>query len=167
MRLRVSSRLVVLIALMAALGNALTLTLPIPLAPGIIMHFSQAPPLLVAATQGPLAGAVTGALSVLAASYMIASQGSMWNLLFIPIGNAILCGVAGLCARRVPPIAAALLGELAETPWIYLTTWLYIGLPACFVHMIVVKAYAEVFISAVIVQVLVSHRGIRRLLEAR
>lgn len=148
---------VVLVSLMAALGNALSLFLSLQLMPGIVVHLSQAPPLLVAVGLGPLPGAVTGALASLGAAYIISIQGSSWNLLFIPIGNAILCYVAGVASRRgLNPLFSSIIGEVAEAPWIYFTTGIILMLPQQVVLIIIGKALIEVCISGLIVQILMS-----------
>jgi riboflavin transporter FmnP len=159
-------KIVAYIAIMGALGNVLglvSLPLPSPIGAGRIeLHFSQLPPLLVAFTAGPIPGAVTGFLSLILETTKLGNP-------FVPLGNAILAGVAGLAARRLRPIFAGLLGEVAETPYLWGSIILWVGyvlkvpLPAiiAFTSIVNAKAFLEVAISCVIIEIILSRRGIR------
>jgi riboflavin transporter FmnP len=144
-----NSKVIAFVAVMGALGNVLGLfgvSLPTPIPQGRIeLHFSQLPPLLVAFTVGPIPGAVTGLLSLILETIKLGNP-------FVPFGNAILAGVAGLAARRFRPIFAGLLGEVAETPYLWGSIIFWVGyvmnvpLPAiiAFTSIINVKAFLEV-----------------------
>jgi riboflavin transporter FmnP len=159
-------KVVAFVAVMGALGNVLGLfglPLPAPIAQGRIeLHFSQLPPLLVAFTAGPIPGAVTGFLSLILETTKLGNP-------FVPLGNAILAGVAGLAARRLRPLFAGLLGEVAETPYLWGSIILWVGyvlkvpLPAivAFTSIVNVKAFLEVAISCVIIEIILSRSVIR------
>ena len=93
-------KVIAFVAVMGALGNVLglfSLPIPAPIPQGRIeLHFSQLPSLFVAFTAGPIPSALTGLLSVILATIKIGNP-------FIPLGNAILAGVAGLLIKRLRP----------------------------------------------------------------
>jgi len=157
---------IALIAIMSGLGNVIGLfglPIPTPFAWGRIeLHFSQLPPLLVAIAVGPIPGAITGFLS------LILETAKLGNPL-VPFGNAILAGVAGLAARRLRPIIAGLVGEIVETPYLWVSMIFWVGyilqvpLPAiiAFTSIVNAKAFIEVAISGLIIEIILSRSQIR------
>ncbi|RLG50954.1 MAG: hypothetical protein DRN96_06420 [Thermoproteota archaeon] len=155
-----SARRASIIAIMAALGNVLALV-SVPLMPGVRVHFSQLPALLLSVVLGPFEGAVTGFLSSLATSYMIGTFAAA----FIPLGVAILCFSAGLAARRVMPALACIIGFLAELPYMLFTTHFISGLPFSVVSVIAAKAMLEDMVSGVLIEALLAKPGLKEALQ--
>ncbi len=155
-----SARRASIIAIMAALGNALALV-SFPLMPGVRVHFSQLPALLLSVVLGPIEGAVAGLLGALATSYMIGS----FSAAFIPIGVAILCFSTGLAARRVMPALACVIGFLAELPYMLLTTRIISRLPLSVVSVIAAKALVEDMVAGVMIEALLAKPGLREMLQ--
>ena len=155
---RFSARLIALVAVISALGNVLGfLSVRLPSAPGttVEFHLSALPALLLAVSIGPLAGAVTGALSLVVATLQIGN-------VFIPFGNAILAGVAGVCSGKLkfsPPVSAVL-GEAAESPYTWVACMIY-GVPQSIIAFIIVKAFIEVLMSGAIVELVLRSPPIR------
>ena len=148
---------------MGALGNLLgmlSISIPSPFI-RIELHLSQLPPLLIGVTLGPSWGAIAGALSLIMATLHIGNP-------LIPLGNAILAGIAGLAARRFRPLVACLIGELAETPfiWFSILAWAGIicGVPLRalipIIGIVNLKAFLEVLISASIIEMLLRHPAV-------
>jgi len=95
--MKIPVRLVALVAIMSALGNILGfISIRLPSAPGttVEFHLSVLPALLLAVSIGSIAGAVTGALSLVVATVKIGN-------IFIPFGNALLAGITGLLSNRL------------------------------------------------------------------
>jgi uncharacterized membrane protein len=164
-----NQKTIALIAVMAALGNVISmfgLTLPAPIPEGRIeLHFCQLPPLLVAMAVGPIPGAITGFLS------LVLETAKLGNPL-VPFGNAILAGIAGLAAKRLRPIFAGLIAEVVETPYLWGSMILWVGyvmkvpMPAivALTSIINAKAFIEVAISCVIIEIVLSRKRIREAL---
>lgn len=161
-------KLLIFVALMGSLGNLLglvSITIPSPFL-NIELHFSQLTPLLVGIHFGPLWGAITGALSLIIATIKIGNP-------LIPLGNAILAGVAGIAAKKFRPLLAGLIGELAETPFIWFSILLWVGMIhkvpfealIPLIMLINVKAFLEVTISSAIVEMLLKRSEIREYLD--
>jgi hypothetical protein len=146
--------LIALIAVLSALGNALGyLGIRLPSAPGTIVefHLSALPSLLLAVSVGPISGAITGFLSLIMATIHIGN-------VFIPFGNALLAGIAGLVAQKFkfsPPVSGAL-AMLPYTPYVWFACMVY-NVPQAIIAFIVVKAFIEVLISGIIIE-LILHR---------
>ena len=166
--LGLNSRLVALIAVMAALGNIIGifgLPIPAPIAGGKIeLHFSQLPPLLMAMALGPIPGAFTGFLSLIIPTVKLGNP-------FIPFGNAILAGVAGIAAKRLRPFFAGMIGIAAETPYMWASIIFWVGyvmgvpLPAIigFTSIVNIKAVIEVAISCTIIEILISREAVKNM----
>ena len=160
----------VFIVIMGGIGNILgmvSLSLPVPSPMRLELHFSQLTPLLVGISMGPLDGAIVGMISLIVATVKIGNP-------MIPLGNAILAYVAGLMAKRFRPLIAGMIGEIAETPfiWFSMIIWVHIvcGVPlevlVPIILMVNIKAFIEVFISSLVIEVLLKSKEIRRLLNA-
>jgi hypothetical protein len=77
---------------------------------------------------------------------------------FIPFGNALLAGIAGLVAQKFkfsPPVSGAL-AMLPYTPYVWFACMVY-NVPQAIIAFIVVKAFIEVLISGIIIE-LILHR---------
>ena len=144
-----SVRLIALVAVMSALGNVLgLLSIRLPSAPGttVEFHLSVLPSPLLAASIGPISGAVTGALSLVMATMKIGN-------IFIPFGNALLAGIAGLLAHKLkftPPVSGAT-AMIPYSPYIWLACLIY-KVPEPIIAFIIVKAFIEVLISATLIE---------------
>jgi riboflavin transporter FmnP len=96
--MKVSSKKIAFMGVMAALGNLLgfiPLKIPSPTpAVNIELHFSQLPPLFVAFSLGAIPGAITGFLSLIAVTAVYIRNP------LVPFGNMILAGAAGLAAKK-------------------------------------------------------------------
>ncbi len=166
---KINARLIAFISLMGALGNVLALfSIPIPSPlpyPRIELCFSSFATLFVAVVIGPIAGAITGALGTILTTIRIGNP-------FIPIGHLILGYVTGRLARKFRPIIACLLGEVAESPWIWFSVifWAHIvakvplSILIPIIIVINIKAFIDVFISSLIVE-LILRGGIESLIK--
>jgi hypothetical protein len=147
--MKISVRLIALVAVMGALGNVLgLLSFKLPSAPGtnVEFHLSVLPSLLIAMAIGPISGAITGALSTIIATMKIGN-------IFIPFGNALLVGVAGLLAKKLkftPPVSGSI-AMIPYAPYIWFASSLY-GVPEPIIAFIIVKAFIEVLISSTLVE---------------
>lgn len=159
---RLSARLVALIAVLSALGNVLGyLAIRLPSAPGttVEFHLSALPSLLVAVSVGPISGAITGFISVIMATMQIGN-------VFIPFGNALLAGMAGLIAHKLkfsPPVSGAL-AMVPYTPYMWFACLAY-NVPQAVIAFIVVKAFIEVLISGTVIELILRRREVRNFLE--
>ena len=152
--MKFSTRLVALVAVLSALGNVLGyLGIRLPSAPGttVEFHLSVLPSLLLAVSVSPISGAVTGFLSLIMATVRIGN-------VFIPFGNALLAGIAGLVAQKFKfsPSVSGALAMLPYTPYIWFACIVY-NVPQAVIAFIVMKAFIEVLISGTIVE-LILHR---------
>jgi len=159
-------KVIAFVAVMGALGNVLGLfglPIPAPITQGRIeLHFSALPSLFVAFTAGPIPGAITGLLSVILATIKIGNP-------FIPLGNAILAGVAGLLIKRLRPFFAGLTAMVIYSPYMWGSIILWVGyvlmvpLPAiiAFTSIVNVKAFIEVAIACVIIELILSKRVVK------
>jgi len=144
-----SVRLTALVVIMSALGNVLgLLSIRLPSAPGttVEFHLSVLPSLLIAVSIGPLSGAVTGALSLVMATMKIGN-------VFIPFGNALLAGIAGLLANKLkftPPVSGAI-AIIPYAPYIWFACLIY-RVPEPIIAFIIVKAFIEVLISTTLIE---------------
>ena len=165
------AKLVAFVVLMGALGNVLALfSIPVPSPlpyPRIELCFSSFATLLAAIGVGPAVGAIVGALGTILTTIRIGNP-------FIPVGHLILGYAAGLAARKFRPVVAGLLGEVAESPWIWFSVvfWAHLvaGVPleilVPIIALINVKAFLDVFVSSLVVELLLSRREIRDLLAS-
>jgi len=151
---RFPTRLVALVAVLSALGNVLGyIGIRLPSAPGttVEFHLSALPSLLLAVSVGSISGAVTGFLSLMTTTVRIGN-------VFIPFGNALFAGIAGLVAQKFkfsPPVSGAL-AMLPYTSYIWFACIVY-NVPQAVIAFIVVKAFMEVLISGTIIE-LILHR---------
>jgi len=170
--MKVNSKKAAFIGVMAALGNLLgfiPLKIPSPSPTvSIELHFSQLPPLFAAFSLGAFPGAITGFLSLIAVTAVYIKNP------LVPFGNMILAGIAGLTAKKFKPIIAGLIGEVAETPflWFSILFWSGIIYKVPFkilipiITLINVKAFIEVFISSFIASLLLRRNEIKSLLKS-
>jgi riboflavin transporter FmnP len=159
--MRPKTKLVALIAVMSALGNALgMLGIRLPSAPGttVDFHLSALPSLLVAISFGPLAGAITGALSLVVATLQIGN-------VFIPLGNALLAGVAGILANKFkfPPVASGVAAMIPYSPYMWFACLLY-NVPQPVIAFIIAKAFIEILISCAIIEFILLRSEVKKLL---
>ena len=156
-----SVRTAALVAIMSALGNVLgLLSIRLPSAPGttVEFHLSVLPSLLLAVSIGPVSGAVTGALSLVMATIKIGNP-------FIPFGNALLAGVAGLLTNRfrlTPPVSGVI-AMIPYAPYIWLACSIY-GVPEAIISFIIAKALIEVLISTTIIELILMKSEVKNLL---
>jgi len=153
-------RLVTLIAVMSALGNVLgLLSIRLPSAPGttVEFHLSVLPSLLLAASIGPVAGGITGALSLVIATIKIGN-------IFIPFGNALLACIAGFLANKVrfPPSVSGATAMIPYAPYVWLACSIY-GIPQPIIAFIIVKALIEVLISSTLIELILLRPEIKNI----
>ncbi len=153
-----STKLIALISVMSALGNALGfLSIRLPSAPGTVVefHLSALPALLLAITVGPLTGALTGALSLIIATMKIGN-------IFIPFGNALLAYVTGLFSKRFrfPPPVSGATAMIPYTPYMWFACSIY-GVPEPVIAFIVVKAFIEILISCTLIEFILLRREVK------
>jgi hypothetical protein len=178
---RMSSRVLVFVAMMSALGNVLSgisiLLTPfipqIPLGPvtmSVAFDLSHLTTFLSALYGGPSTGGLTGLIGGLIAAYVFGfSKGNLVNGFAIPIGKAITGITASLVYRAIGggrgKWALALSPSLAYVPEAIYTSCLFlvilplvIGIPALVFYPILVailiKAWVEMLIIGWIVTVL-------------
>jgi len=159
--MKLSLRQIALIAVMSAFGNVLGfLSIRLPSAPGttVEFHLSVFPSLLLAVSLGPVAGAITGALSLIASTMKIGN-------VFIPFGNALLAGITGFLANRFkfPLAAGGAVAMIAYSPYIWLACLIY-NVPQPVIAFIIVKAFIEVLISCTLVEFMLFRPEVKRLL---
>jgi hypothetical protein len=159
--MRFPIKFIALIAVMSALGNVLgLLSIRLPSAPGttVEFHLSVLPALLLAVSLGLFSGALTGALSVVMATIKIGN-------VFIPFGNALLAGIAGILARKLKfsPSASGAVAMVLYAPYIWFATAVY-GVPPSIRAFIIVKAFIEVLISGTLVELILLKREVKSLL---
>lgn len=157
-----SVKMVASIALMSALGNVLgLLSIKLPSAPGttVAFHLSVLPSLLLAASVGPLSGAITGFLSLITATAQIGN-------VFIPFGNALLAGIAGLLANRFrfPPPVSGAIAMIPYAPYIWFASSVY-NVPQPIIAFIIVKAFIEVLISSTIIELILLRSEVKEFLS--
>lgn len=158
--MKLSGRLIALIAIMSALGNVLgLLSIRLPSAPGTTaeFHLSVLPSLLLAISIGPVTGAIAGALSVIIATMKIGN-------VFIPFGNALLAGISGFLANKFkfPPAVSGAVAMIPYAPYIWFAISIYGGSPP-FIAYIIVKAFIEVLISCALIEFILLKPEIKRL----
>lgn len=156
------ARLIAFIAIMSALGNVLGLfSIRLPSAPGttVEFHLSVLPALLLAMSIGPIPGAITGALSLVMATIKIGN-------IFIPFGNALFAGIAGLLATKLkfPPPVSGATAMIPYAPYMWFASSIY-GVPQPIIAFIIVKAFIEVLISCTLIEIIFLKREVKRLLE--
>jgi hypothetical protein len=161
--MKFQAKLVALIAIMSALGNVLgLLSIRLPSAPGttVAFHLSALPALLLAVSISPLSGAITGFLSLIMATIQIGNP-------FIPFGNALLAGIAGVLADKFkfPPPVCAVIGELVEAPYTWFACSVY-NVPQPIIGFIIVKAFIECLIAGVIIEIILLRPEVRNFLSA-
>ena len=159
--MKIPVRLVVLVAIMSALGNILGfISIRLPSAPGttVEFHLSVLPALLLAVSIGSIAGAVTGALSLVVATVKIGN-------IFIPFGNALLAGITGLLSNRLklPPPVSGATAMIPYTPYLWFACLIY-GVPEPIIVFIIVKAFFEVLISGTLVELILVKPEVKRFL---
>ncbi|MEM2738418.1 MAG: hypothetical protein QXK93_05485, partial [Candidatus Bathyarchaeia archaeon] len=148
---------------LSALGNILGyFSIKLPSAPGttVEFHLSVLPSLLLAVSVGSVSGAITGLLSLIMATVRIGN-------IFIPFGNALLAGIAGLFAQRLkfsPPVSGAL-AMIPYTPYIWLACMVY-NVPQAVIAFIITKAFIEVLISGTIIELILRRHEIKSFLES-
>lgn len=158
-----SVKLIALIAVMSALGNVLgLLAITLPSAPGtnVEFHLSALPALLLATSIGPISGAVTGALSTIMSTISIGN-------VFIPFGNALLAGIAGLISKKLkaPPPVSGVVAIIPYAPYMWLACLAY-GVPEAVIVVIIVKAFIEVLIASTLIEFILLKPEIKSLLAA-
>jgi len=164
------ARLVALIAVMGALGNvlgALSIPIPVPVPyPRVELCFSSLATLFMAVSIGPLAGAVTGALGTIVSTIRLGNP-------FIPLGHTILGFVAGYASKKFRPFTSGIIGEIAETPWIWFSVifWAYLvaGVPVSvlipIITLINIKAFFDVAASLLVCEILLMRREVKDFLK--
>lgn len=159
--MKFSRKLIALISTMSALGNILgLLSIRLPSAPGVNVefHLSVLPSLLLAVSIGPIPGAITGALSLIIAMMKIGN-------IFIPFGNALLAGIAGLLANKLkfPPVVSGAIAMMFYAPYIWFACSIY-NVPQPIIAFIIVKAFIEVLISGTLIEFILLKREIKEIL---
>ncbi|MCX8177847.1 MAG: hypothetical protein N3F10_06095 [Candidatus Bathyarchaeota archaeon] len=154
----INAKTLALIVCMSALGNVLGfLGIRLPSAPGttVEFHLSALPALLVTVSINPVAGAITGLLSVIISTMRIGN-------VFIPFGNALLAAIAGLLHGRfkLSPSVCGALAVIPYAPYIWLACTVY-GVPSPVISFIIVKALIELSLSGIIVELVLSRREIK------
>ncbi|MEM2240200.1 MAG: hypothetical protein QXL27_07855 [Candidatus Bathyarchaeia archaeon] len=153
-----STKIIALISLMGALGNALGfLSIRLPSAPGTVVefHLSALPALLLALTIGPTVGALTGALSLIVTTMKIGN-------IFIPFGNALLAYIAGLLSKKFkfPPPVSGAIAVIPYTPYMWFACTVY-GVPEPVIAFIIVKAFIEILISCTLIEFILLRREVK------
>lgn len=161
------TRTISFVALMAALGNVLSVppfAVPVTIGPfSSAIHFTQIPIFISGIVLGPWAGLVTG---VLGGVYMSFSVG----IPFILGGLGLLGFFTGVFSRRLGlgSVLSSVLGWCVQAPYVFVTDYvwfIFLGLMPVPVVMtvlttILVNMTAEALVSAVLAGVLVT--AIRR-----
>jgi hypothetical protein len=107
----------------------------IPTPWGFHLHFFQIAILLGAYLFGPVGGGIAGAAGSLAGALILANP-------YIIIGNVILGTATGLFARQgIRPLFAIWLAFLLQLPWLVLTDFWFMGLPATFIQGLMISLF--------------------------
>jgi len=159
-----SSKIVALVSVMGALGNVLgLLVIRLPSAPGttVEFHLSVLPALLMAVVNGPLLGAITGALSLIMATINIGN-------IFMPFGNALLAGVTGFLSNKFkfPPPVCGAIAMIPYTPYMWFACSVY-NVPQFIIAFIIVKAWIEVLISCTLVEFILLKQEIKNFIKIK
>ncbi|MCW4022415.1 MAG: ECF transporter S component [archaeon] len=159
--MKITVKLIALIAIMGALGNVLgLLVIQLPSAPGtnVEFHLSILPALLMAVSFGPIAGAITGGLGTIMSTISIGN-------LFIPFGNALLAGIVGLLAKKlnVPPPVSGAIAIIPYAPYMWFACTVY-GVPDTVTAFIIVKAFIEVLLASTFIEFILLRPEVKTLL---
>jgi uncharacterized membrane protein len=159
--MKITVKLIALIAIMGALGNVLgLLAIQLPSAPGtnVEFHLSILPALLMAVSFGPIAGAITGGLGTIMSTISIGN-------LFIPFGNALLAGIVGLLAKKlnVPPPVSGAIAIIPYAPYMWFACTVY-GVPDTVTAFIIVKAFIEVLLASTLIEFILLRPEVKTLL---
>lgn len=165
--MKIKTKSLVFIVLMGIAGNILgfySIPLPIPLV-NVAFTLSQLPALFTAIYVGALEGGIVGFLSTIASTVLFIKNP------FVPFGNFILAFASGYFYRhkflrkRISIIPSCILGEIVETPFIWLTViaWsglvlgiqIYILVPI--IAFINLKAFLEVTIDAILLEIMLPY----------
>jgi|YelNatPaOPRAMG01_1025707.scaffolds.fasta_scaffold06142_3 riboflavin transporter FmnP len=165
--MKIKTRSLVFIVLMGIAGNVLgfySIPLPIPLV-NVAFTLSQLPALFTAIYVGPLEGGIVGFLSTIASTVLFIKNP------FVPFGNFILAFAAGyfykhkFVGKRISAIPSCILGEVVETPFVWLTVIVWSGLILGVQISILVpiiafinfKAFLEVAIDAILLEIVLPY----------
>lgn len=149
------AKTVAFVALMAALGNVMSvppLAIPIPIG-GFTssVHFFQLAIFLCGILAGPWAGVIGGAVGSL---YM-----GITKIPFVIGGIAILGGSAGLFAKKIRPFLACLLAWLVQAPYVLLTDYawftLFAGTSSAIAWGLVIPIMINLALQAIVCAALV------------
>jgi riboflavin transporter FmnP len=162
------ARSIAFIALMGALGNVFgffPITIPTGNIPvSVVVNFSQLPALLTAVGVGPMEGGFVGLLSTLASTILYIRNP------FVPLGNFILGYAAGYFAKKRRPIVSCLLGEVAESPflWLSMVVWSGVVMGVAFEILLPIiitvnlKAFVEVLADSLVIELLLSREDMKK-----
>lgn len=165
--MKVNLKSLVFIVLMGVAGNILgfySIPLPIPLV-NVAFTLSQLPALFTAIYIGALEGGVVGFLSTIASTVLFIKNP------FVPFGNFILAFAAGyfykhkFAGKKISVLLSCILGEIIETPFIWLTVIIWSGLVlgiqvyilVPIIAFINLKAFLEVTIDAVLLEIMLPY----------
>jgi hypothetical protein len=188
---KLDSKSITFIAIMAALGNILSLisTQLAPIAPNIPMgpvtvslalDLSHLTTFIAALFGGPIIGGLTGAVGGLVAAFEFGfSQGNLVTGFGLPLGKAMTGVAAGYLFQRFHVdslVKAAMLTMLSYIPEAILTLVLFryllpavMGLPMGIATLIgfqiIVKAFIEMIILGILLIKITSNNGFRGYME--
>ncbi|MBO3763085.1 MAG: hypothetical protein QXS21_04445 [Thermoproteota archaeon] len=165
--MKIKAKPLVFIVLMGVAGNILgfySIPLPIPLV-NVAFTLSQLPALFTAIYVGSLEGGIVGFLSTIASTVLFIKNP------FVPFGNFILAFATGYFYRhtfvrkKISVIPSCILGEIVETPFIWLTVIIWSGLVlgiqinilVPIIVLINIKAFLEIAIDAALLEIMLPY----------
>jgi len=160
---KLSSKQIGYIAIFSALGTVLVLLTLFPIGPNIYLDLSHVGTSLSAILLGPVAGGITGLIVAIPPFTRIG------NILMLPL--KALTGISiGILSKKTRPFVAVFVGYLPEGFLTYLTLSVLkfpYGLPWPIVSSILIKAFVEIIIIGILMELLMRNKGVKQFLESK
>ena len=158
-----NSKNIAFTAIFAALGILFGTILLIPTpVPNVYLDLSHIGTVLSAILLGPLFGGITGFIVGI-------WPGVTFGNFFVPVFKALTGIFIALLSKKTRPIIAVFAGYLPEAFLTYLTLAVLkipYGLPLPVVYTILMKAFAEIIILGILMELLMRNKGVKQFLES-
>lgn len=159
-----NSKNIAFTAIFAALGILFGTILLIPTpVPNVYLDLSHIGTVLSAILLGPLFGGITGFIVGI-------WPGVTFGNFFVPVFKALTGIFIALLSKKTRPIIAVFVGYLPEAFLTYLTLAVLkipYGLPLPVVYTILMKAFAEIIILGILMELLMRNKGVKQFLESK
>ena len=151
-------------AIFAAIGILFGTILLIPTpVPNVYLDLSHIGTVLSAMLLGPVFGGITGFIVGI-------WPGITFGNFFVPPFKALTGILIAILSKKTRPGVAVFVGYLPEAFLTYLTLAVLkipYGLPLPVIYTILLKAFAELIILAVLMEIIMRNKGIKRFLESK